>query len=64
MASDDLEPGSTIDGFRIEQRVHTGGMATLWRVTRADQTMPMLMKIPKIFEAPSRQRSSRSRWSR
>ena len=38
MASDDLEPGSTIDGFRIEQRVHTGGMATLWRVTRADCT--------------------------
>jgi len=50
MARDHLEPGSIVDGFRIEERVHTGGMATLWRVTRPDIAMPMLMKIPKIFE--------------
>src|SRR5579859_6651519 len=50
MASDDLEPGSVIDGFRVEARVHKGGMATLWRVTRPDLAMPLLMKIPKIFE--------------
>ena len=29
-----LDVGATIDGFRIEERVHVGGMATLWRVTR------------------------------
>jgi eukaryotic-like serine/threonine-protein kinase len=50
MASDDLEPGSVIDGFRVEARVHKGGMATLWRVSRPDIDMPLLMKIPKIFE--------------
>jgi serine/threonine protein kinase len=50
VASDQLDPGSIIDGFRIEELVHNGGMATLWRVTRADVAMPMLMKIPKIFE--------------
>jgi serine/threonine protein kinase len=50
MARDHLEPGSIVDGFRIEERIHTGGMATLWRVTRPDVAMPMLMKIPKTFE--------------
>lgn len=50
MARDHLEPGAIVDGFRIEERVHTGGMATLWRVTHPDIAMPMLMKIPKLFE--------------
>ncbi len=45
-----LELGATIDGFHIEERVHVGGMATLWRVSRAGSTMPMLMKVPKIAE--------------
>ena len=46
MVKPTLEPGATIDGFRIEERLHQGGMATLWRVSRADETMPMLMKVP------------------
>src|ERR1700690_3181368 len=50
MASAELQPGSIVDGFRIEEFVHTGGMATLWRVSNAASTMPLLMKIPKIFE--------------
>jgi eukaryotic-like serine/threonine-protein kinase len=45
-----LEPGSIIDGFQIEQQVHRGGMATLWRVSRPDATMPMLMKVPRFSE--------------
>ncbi len=45
-----LEIGTTIDGFRIEECIHRGGMATLWRVSRADITAPMLMKVPKISE--------------
>src|SRR5512132_3614413 len=44
------EPGLDLDGFRLEERVHRGGMATLWRVTRSDMTMPMLMKVPRIGE--------------
>jgi serine/threonine protein kinase len=45
-----LEINATLDGFRIEECIHRGGMATLWRVTHPDQTMPMLMKVPKIAE--------------
>jgi len=50
MAKPILEVGATIDGFRIEQCVHEGGMATLWRVSRPGSTQPMLMKAPKITE--------------
>ena len=50
MAKPLLEVGAIFDGFRIEQCVHQGGMATLWRVSRADITGPMLMKAPKIAE--------------
>ena len=35
MVKPTLEPGATIDGFRIEESLHRGGMATLWRVSRA-----------------------------
>jgi serine/threonine protein kinase len=45
-----LEAGSVIDGFRLEEPKHLGGMATLWRVTRAGTDTPMLMKVPKIAE--------------
>jgi serine/threonine protein kinase len=44
------EPGLIIDGFRLEEIVHRGGMAMLWRVTRPGTTMPMLMKVPRIGE--------------
>jgi eukaryotic-like serine/threonine-protein kinase len=45
-----LEAGTIIDGFRLEERVHRGGMATLWSVARPGATMPMLMKVPIISE--------------
>lgn len=44
-----LEPGLIIDGFRLEEKLHKGGMATLWRVIRVDgpcDAPPLLMKIP------------------
>lgn len=50
MARPLLEIGATIDGFRIEERVHQGGMASLWRVTRPGIAESMLMKVPKIAE--------------
>lgn len=50
MVKPSLEPGSTIDGFRIEQQLHRGGMATLWRVSRPGATMSMVMKIPIFSE--------------
>ena len=44
------EPGAIVDGFKLEQIVHRGGMATLWRVTKPGIDMPMLMKVPRIGE--------------
>lgn len=49
------EPGVILDGFRLEELIHQGGMAMLWRVTRQTDKqhgddMPMLMKVPRIGE--------------
>lgn len=44
------EPGVVIDGFRLEEAVHQGGMAMLWRVTKPGIDTPMLMKVPRIGE--------------
>jgi serine/threonine protein kinase len=44
------EPGVVVDDYRLEELVHSGGMATLWRVSRPDVIMPLLMKVPRIGE--------------
>jgi serine/threonine protein kinase len=41
-----LEVGQIIDGFRLVERLPSGGMASFWRVTRDQDKLPMLMKIP------------------
>jgi protein-serine/threonine kinase len=47
-----ISAGQLIDGFRIEERLHQGGMASIWRVTRVnhhgDTSMPLVMKVPRI----------------
>jgi nucleotide-binding universal stress UspA family protein len=45
-----LQPGQVIDDFRLEERTHQGGMASLWRVTRVsgDDPLPLIMKVPRI----------------
>src|SRR3569833_2198470 len=50
MARPTFEPGTVIDGFRLEELLHRGGMSELWRVTRAGDDLPMLMKVPLIKE--------------
>ncbi len=50
MVKAQLQEGTTIDGFLLEKRIHKGGMASLWRVTRADFAMPLLMKVPILSE--------------
>jgi eukaryotic-like serine/threonine-protein kinase len=50
MAKVSIQPGAVIDGFTIGECVHSGGMATLWSVTRPDIAMPVLMKIPRVSE--------------
>jgi hypothetical protein len=46
MAKLSVQLGAGIDGFTVGERVHSGGMATLWSVTRPDIAAPLLMKIP------------------
>ena len=51
-----LEPGLVLDGFRLDERLHQGGMANLWSVTRVDaqgqpkpdEAFPLMMKVPRI----------------
>jgi len=43
-----LEPGSELDGFRVGERVHAGGMADLYAVTGGDAPFPLLMKVPRL----------------
>lgn len=50
MVKPSLGVNTVIDGFRIEECLHRGGMATLWRVSRASTIMPMLMKVPRLAE--------------
>src|SRR5450631_2445681 len=44
------EPGVVIDDYRLQEFVHSGGMATLWRVSRPGTTVPLLMKVPSLLE--------------
>jgi len=50
MAKPVIEPGAELDGFTVGDRVHQGGMATLWTVTHPGITVPLLMKVPRISE--------------
>jgi len=43
-----LHPGSEVDGFRVCEKVHEGGMAVLYRVEREGGEFPMLMKVPRL----------------
>jgi len=47
-----LSPGMVLDGFKLEQRLHQGGMANLWAVSRVEPKaggdFPLIMKVPRI----------------
>jgi len=43
-----FQPGTLIDGYRLEAAAYRGGMATLWRVSREGIPLPMVMKVPHL----------------
>lgn len=46
-----LQAGMVIDGFVLKDKLHVGGMATLWDVVREDgrdEGVPLIMKVPRI----------------
>jgi serine/threonine protein kinase len=46
MVKAQLTAGMSVDGFLLEERIHRGGMATIWRVSRPDIGFPIVMKVP------------------
>jgi len=50
MARASIVSGAVIDGFTIGERIHSGGMATLWSVTHPGIDVPLLMKVPLTSE--------------
>ena len=43
-----VAPGSVIDGFRLGEKIHTGSMAMIFRLTGPDGPLPLIMKIPRL----------------
>lgn len=43
-----LAPGMEIDGFRIGECIHDGGMGLVYRVTGPEPGFPMVMKAPRL----------------
>jgi nucleotide-binding universal stress UspA family protein len=47
-----LAAGDVIDDFVVQERLHQGGMASLWSVLRKSpdpaEALPLLMKVPRI----------------
>jgi eukaryotic-like serine/threonine-protein kinase len=47
-----MEPGTVLDGFVVEECIHSGGMAHIYRVHYAegapDPGFPMIMKVPRM----------------
>lgn len=52
-----LQAGMLVDGFRLEEKMHVGGMAALWRITDLQErfvtpenpTPELIMKVPLLF---------------
>ena len=45
-----LRTGSEIDGFLVGERLHRGGMAEIYAVTKPGLDAPMVIKVPLILE--------------
>jgi serine/threonine protein kinase len=62
MSPHSLQTGMEFDGYRLEEKLHTGGMAALWRVTDLRQrhvgkpglengVPPLIMKVPLLYSS-------------
>ncbi|MCA3624120.1 MAG: universal stress protein [Methylobacterium sp.] len=50
MGRERIRPGSIIDGFEVGEKLHEGGMAEIFAVTKPGCDLPMVMKVPLILE--------------
>jgi nucleotide-binding universal stress UspA family protein len=44
----EIGPGSEIDGFCLGELMHTGSMASIYRLTGPQGPLPLVMKIPRL----------------
>jgi serine/threonine protein kinase len=44
-----MKPGTEIDGFTLGEKLHEGGMAAIYRVTKPGMDAPMIMKVPLVY---------------
>ncbi|HET9700783.1 MAG TPA: bifunctional serine/threonine-protein kinase/universal stress protein [Burkholderiales bacterium] len=44
----DLAAGAELGGFRVLHKAHEGSMAVLYRVERGGESLPLVMKVPKL----------------
>lgn len=62
MSPHSLQAGMEFDGYRLEEKLHTGGMAALWRITDLrqrhvgkpgleDGVPPLIMKVPLLYSS-------------
>jgi serine/threonine protein kinase len=45
-----IQSGAILDGYLVGERIHRGGMASIWAVTHSDVPGPLLMKVPVMSE--------------
>jgi nucleotide-binding universal stress UspA family protein len=45
-----ITPGMVLDGFLVGERVHRGGMASLWAASHPEIDLPLLIKAPTLAE--------------
>ena len=50
-----FKPGDVVGDFRLEEKFHEGGLGWLWKVSRADITPPLVMKLPFLRPGESPQ---------
>ncbi|MGC2517632.1 MAG: bifunctional serine/threonine-protein kinase/universal stress protein [Burkholderiales bacterium] len=43
-----LTPGAELDGFRLGERIHSGAMGHIYRVSGPDAGFPAIMKVPRV----------------
>ena len=43
-----IRPGARMDGFRVGELLHEGGMSRIYHVTHPRHSLPMVMKVPRL----------------
>ena len=43
-----IRAGAELDGFSLGERVHSGAMGHIFRITGRDTGFPMIMKVPRV----------------